>query len=510
MTLLTTLWLFVPFLRRKPILALFFLLYLLQLSYAIYEGFIRSYYLLDPVLYNDIFLFRAGTGYVLRSLGLSPALYGGAFLLIVGLIGLLWGLHRLLLGSSSDQLRRPTRWGILSLVSLALLSVVWLKDEAGWPETAVSSFSAKLSQNLALSREAAAAADRFAGDRLAPFYQLDNLDLDHKPNIHLIFIESYGSVLYKRPDLRLPYQMMLNLLAYRLDAAGWSAASARSDAPTWGGGSWIAYTSALTGLRLTSHLDYLILLNRYQQTPFPHLINILRQEGYHSYTLSTHSQPLNDIEWGRYKAFYGMDEWLRFPDLPYTGPLYGWGPGPPDQFALHYATDSLKGRGLEPYVLFYITQNSHYPWTPLPPLLADWRALNEAPAPEAAVTSELRPLYLAAILYELEMLADWIIQQGDENDLFILIGDHQPARVANYADGWDTPLHIISQDEGAIASLLDLGFQPGLDTHGVEPILQHSGLYSLLLRLLQQQNGRSPENLPEFRPEGVIIGDDSW
>ncbi len=496
--------------RRKPIFAFLFLLYLLQLSYATYEGFIRSYYLLDPILYNDFFLFRAGTGYVLRSLGLSPVLYGGGLLLIVGLIGLLWGLHRtLLISSSPDQLSRPTRWGVVGLASLALLSAFWFKAGAGWPETAVSSFSAKLSQNLALSLEAAAAAERFADGRLAPFYQLDDLNLDHKPNVHLIFIESYGSVLYKRPDLRLPYEMMLNLLDYRLSVADWSAASNRSVAPTWGGGSWIAYTSALTGLNLTSHLDYLLLLNRYEQTPFPHLINYLRGQGYHSYTLSTHSQPLNDIEWGRYKAFYGMDEWPRFPDLPYTGPLYGWGPAPPDQFALHYATDSLKGRGLEPYVFFYITQNSHYPWTPLPPLVQDWRALNDAPPPQAAATSELRPLYLEAILYQLEMLADWIIQQGDEDDLFILIGDHQPARVARYADGWDTPLHIISQDEGVIAALLDLGFRPGLDTYDVEPTLHHSGLHSLLLRLLQQQNGRSPENLPEFRPEGVIIEVDS-
>jgi hypothetical protein len=508
--LLIALWLFLPFVRRKLALALFFLLYLLQLIYAVYEAFIRSYYLLDPVLYNDIFLFRAGVGYVLRSLGVSPALYGGAFLLLVGLIGLLWGLHRLLLiGRSPDQLSRPTRWGVVGLALLALLSVSWFKDGAGWPETAVSSFTAKLSQNLDLSRQSAASAARFANDRLPSFYQLDDLELDHKPNVHLIFIESYGSILYKRPDLRLPYQMMLSLLEYRLGVAGWSAASSRSLSPTWGGGSWIAYTSALTGLQLTSHLDYLLLLNRYQQTPFPHLVNTLRDQGYHSYTLSTHSQPLNDIEWGRYKSFYGMDEWPRFTDLPYTGPLYGWGPAPPDQFALHYATDSLKGRGLEPYVFFYITQNSHYPWTPLPPLVADWRSLNEAPPPETAVTSELRPLYLAAILYQLEMLADWIIQQGDEGDLFVLIGDHQPARVANYGDGWDTPLHIISQDKAVVAALLDLGFQPGLGTYGLEPTLHHSGLYSLLLRLFLQQGGANPANLPEFQPEGVIIEVDS-
>lgn len=66
----------------------------------------------------------------------------------------------------------------------------------------------------------------------------------------LVFVESYGSVLYKRPDYALAYTALLDELQSALTADGWHTASALSEAPTWGGGSWMAYTSALFGLRI--------------------------------------------------------------------------------------------------------------------------------------------------------------------------------------------------------------------------------------------------------------------
>ena len=59
------------------------------------------------------------------------------------------------------------------------------------------------------------------------------------------------------------------------------------------------------------------MFNRYSNEPFPHLFNYLRNQGYRSYRLSANSDVLNDIEWQRYKNFYGVDEWLRFNDLQY-------------------------------------------------------------------------------------------------------------------------------------------------------------------------------------------------
>lgn len=509
--LLILLWMFFKPFQRRWFIYLAFSLYLVQFGYAIYEGFIRSYYLLDPVFYNDFFLFADGARFVLSSLSFSPLFYLGSGLLFLIIAGALFWLHKLLFESIQLKvLTKTTRTMLLGMVIFTLGPVVLLKGEVSLPETAVTSFTAKIAQNIQLSQAAKTEAARFDSQYLTQFYQFTQQDLVDKPNIYLIFLESYGSVLFKRLDFRLAYEKLLQELESQLDANNWSIASTRSNAPTWGGGSWISYTSVLSGLRLDSHAQYLAMFNRYSREPFPHLINYLRSQGYLSYRLSPNSNVLNDIEWHRYKIFYGVDEWLRFNDLQYRGPLFGWGPSPPDQYALNYAHEYINQVTDSPHVFFYITQNSHYPWTPLPEVAPEWQALNDAPSVEPPPTQRLplpimRDQYLASIQYELTMLVDFILKEADENDIFVVMGDHQPARVARYADGWDTPMHIISKNSGLIESYYEYGFVPGLNTRFVEPTIHHEGFYTLFMRVLLQQSGLDSGSLPAYRPDGFPL-----
>jgi phosphoglycerol transferase MdoB-like AlkP superfamily enzyme len=317
-------------------------------------------------------------------------------------------------------------------------------------------------------------------------------------------------VLYKRGDFLQSYVKLLGKLEENLANDNWVAASTRSSAPTWGGGSWISYTSALSGLRLDNHAQYLAMFNRYVREPFPHLTNYLRSQGYRSYRLSSNADTLNDIEWQRYKSFYGVDEWLRFPDLEYDGPLFGWGPSPPDQYALNFAHAHMNQTTESPHVFFFITQNSHYPWSPLPELAETWTDLNDAPPvppppaqrPQHAV---LRQQYLAAIEYEMTMVVDFIVREADENDIFVIVGDHQPARVARYEDGWDTPMHIISQNDVLVDAFANYGFVPGLITRSREPAIHHEGFYSLFMRIFLEQYGQNPEALPDYWPDGIPL-----
>ncbi len=496
-------------LRHRRFLFLTFVVYLVQLIYAVYEGFIRSYYLLEPVFYNDFFLFADGGSFLFHSMIFPPALYLAGGLLLAGLVGLLFWLNRwLFVDIPVERLTMTTRLALVGLGVVALVSVVMVKGEVGGLETAVTSTTAKISQNIQLSLTAKAEAGRFDSQNLAHYYQFT--DLREKPDIYLIFLESYGSVLYKRADFYQTYVKLLGELEEQLDRSGWAAASIRSTSPTWGGGSWISYTSTLSGLRLDSHAQYLAMFNRYVREPFPHLTNYLRSQGYRSYRLSSNSDVLNDIEWQRYKSFYGVDEWLRFPDLQYDGPLYGWGPSPPDQYALNYANESMNQSSDAPHVFFFITQNSHYPWTPLPEVAPVWQTLNDAPPAPPAPTQRqpvevMRQQYLASIQYELRMVTDFIVKEGDEDDIFIFIGDHQPARVARYADGWDTPVHIVSQNEKFVESFAEFGFVPGLFTRSRDPAIHHEGFYSLFMRVFLAQYGQEPTILPEYRPNGIPL-----
>jgi phosphoglycerol transferase MdoB-like AlkP superfamily enzyme len=496
-------------LRRRWFMFLAFALYLVQVSYAVYEGFIRSYYLLDPIFYNDFFLFADGGSFLLHSMSLPPIQYLAGGLLLASLLALLYGLNRLLfVDIPADRLTLTTRLALIGLGVAALVSMMQVDGKVGGLETAVTSTTAKISQNIQLSQVAKAEADRFDSQNLAHYYQFT--DLREKPDIYLIFLESYGSVLYKRADFFQTYVNLLEKLEDELDNSGWAVASTRSTSPTWGGGSWISYTSTLSGLRLDSHAQYLAMFNRYVREPFPHLTNYLRDQGYRSYRLSPNSDVLNDIEWQRYKSFYGVDEWLRFPDLNYNGPLFGWGPSPPDQYALNYAHAYMNQAFDTPHVFFFITQNSHYPWTPLPEVVPDWQTLNDAPPVPPPPTQRqpieiMRQQYLASIEYELKMVTDFIVEEADKNDIFVIVGDHQPARVARYADGWDTPMHIISKNETLIESFTEYGFVPGLLTRSRDPAIHHEGFYSLFMRVLLAQYGQEPTNLPEYRPDGIPL-----
>ncbi len=501
-----------PSLRRGWFVAAASILYLAQLLFAVYEGFVRSYYLLEPIVYNDFFLFADGFRFVLNSLSLSPWMYAGGGLLILLALAFLFGLNWLLLaGIPAGRLTKATRLGLAGLAVAVWGPLALRQGDLGGVETAVTSFTAKIARTSHLSHTAKLEADRFDNQQLAPFYQFTTTELNQKPDIYLIFLESYGSVLYKRTDFRQTYNHLLETLTEQLNQDHWAIASALSDAPTWGGGSWISYTSALSGLHLNSHAQYLAMFNRYNHgQPFPHLVNYLRGQGYRSYRLSANSDQLNDIEWQRYKNFYGVDEWLRFYDMQYDGPLFGWGPSPPDQYALNFAYEQMEQTADTPHVFFYITQNSHYPWTPLPDVVPDWQDWNSAPPVEPPPAQRLplavmRRQYLASIEYELTMLTNFITQKADENDIFIIIGDHQPARVARYSDGWDTPLHLISRNEQLIDFFHEQGFTSGLAVPSHKPTMRHEGLYSLFMRAFLQEYGRNPNNLPIYRPDGVPL-----
>ncbi len=488
---------------------LFVGLYSFLLTHSLYEGFIRSYYLLDPIWYNDYPLFRDGLLYVLTSLNLPPTLYLLGILTLLGGLALLILLIYGLVGQPMlGEIHHATRWGLLVLLVWPMAVLLHKQSEMYAPTTAVGSLTSKLSYNLHLSREAQLASQQFTRDRLTPFYEEGPADLAIKPNIYLIFIESYGSVLYQRDDFRANYVALLRRLDRQLDEEGWHVVSSRSNSPTWGGGSWLAYTSAMSGLPIDAHAQYLLLLNRYQNETLPNLPNYLRQQGYRSYSISGNSDLLNEIEWQRYQRFYGIDEWWQFDKLAYEGPLYGWGPALPDQYALGYMQAQMRAQS-DPHFFFYISQNSHYPWHPLPPVLGDWQEFPTLPQPpfetERVPHPVLRQRYWQAMAGQLQGTMTQVVAHGRANDLYIIIGDHQPARVANYNDGWDTPIHIITQDPALAEAFLPLGFQPGLDTKTItEPPLNHAGLYSLLTHVLLTQYGVEPATAPPYLPHGRV------
>jgi hypothetical protein len=505
-----TLWIFARPLQRGWVRSLFTTVYLLAFGYYVYEGISLFIYFSEPVFYSQSHLITAGLPFLLQGLNLSSVTYvaaGASFVAFVGLIYLL--AHMMTEETRVAQLSQGTRRAMLGICGLMLVLSFYSGGKLSSPEMVVSSLFTKLEQNLTESIHVYQKIYGYDDSVIFETYDYADKELEIKPNVYLIFIESYGSVLYKRKDWIKPYRALLAEVEAQLSADGWSMVSALSEAPIWGGGSWMSYTSALFGLHIDNDAEYLALLDTYQHKEYPDFGAYLRSQGYHYAWLTPISRELKEDKWQEYMRFYGMDQWVRFKDLNYVGPMVSWGPAPLDQYSLNFARELVEETSDKPILFYNLTQNSHYPWYELGELAGDWRDLNDPDYPQPNAPAELinhdakRQNYFNSIRYELKVLSDFIRSDAAENSIFVLVGDHQPPQVSRRDDSSDTPIHIISRDADFIESFLEYGFNAGMDVSVVEPVMRHEGLYSLLVRQLLQQYGKEGVDLPNYLPNGV-------
>lgn len=495
-------------LRHVALRALFVVSYLLVFFYYLYEGASLTFFSVEPVFYTQLRMATEGFSFFLQNARVTTAFVAGTLVVIAGGAALV---ARLALYVLPEQGPGPaTRVALVLFALLIAVQAVFRSDLLARPEMVFSSITAKLVRNIGESRRIYLDVQQIENSEVVPSEDFSQFDLVERPPIYIVFIESYGSVVYKRNDWRSLYRELTAGLEQELAGAGWHAASALSLAPTWGGGSWMSYTSALFGMRVSSDPQYYALLDKYEAGGYPDLGQFLKEQGYKYYRLTALSMGLPESQWERYASFYGVDRWLQYEDLKFVGPEYGWGPAPPDQYSLNFARETIRSETQEPYLFFTITQNSHYPWAPQPVLIESWKQLNvpglpPPPSSELIEHAERRENYWNAIEYQLEMLTDFIISEPDERAIFVLVGDHQPPRVSRREDGWDTPLHIIAKDAPFVASFREYGFTSGLAVWEPEPAFRHEGFLTMFVRQLLTAYGIGAE-LPYYLPEGVPVG----
>jgi hypothetical protein len=500
-------------LRRPLVGMLFTVLYMGILLYYVYESVIYAFYQSAPVFYSDYFLLAENIRFVFRNLNLPPQVWATVILGLLGMGLLVYALIRLLFNHRLlEGLSRSTRYGLAALALVLLMSAGFNGAESAQPDRVISSVIAKLVQNVQESLRLYYTTQYFGDDEARAFYSYSGLRLADKPDVYLIFVESYGSVLYRREDWAVVYQDLLAEVEAELSGDGWEMMSSMSAAPIWGGGSWLSYTSALFGVPVEAESVYQRLMEEDLAQPFPHLLRFARNQGYTTYRMTAISTPLTGSAAERLERFFDVDRWIHYADLEYTGTRYNWGAAPPDQYSLNKAQAIMDAEsGDAPRFFFTLTQSSHYPWMPTPPILEDWRDLNLLPDETVYVDLEEMPHdqrrrnYLNAIDYNLRVISDFIRRHGDEDSLFILIGDHQPPRVSRREDTLDTPIHIISRQPEISQALTQAGFVPGLTMDDLEPTMAHQGLYSLVVHLLARWNDLPTYRTPLFLPEGVPL-----
>lgn len=499
----------------------FGLTYILFLLYHIYYAGSLSIYGQHPYFKNDFVLIQEVLPIFLDQVsGGSASIYvfaAIAALLLVGLISFLYS--RFAKSLSSLEIRRPfwIFWSILGGFILVNGLLVSGKDYRKDYHTSVWTTSL-IHESMNLPNE-----EKF--DRLTklPIYDnYQNMKLAERPNIYLLFIESYGRAAATKKWVKQEYAEAIQGIGDTLDAAGWHSASAYSEAPILGGKSWLSFTTVMSGVKIENHVHFTELLDKYPD--YPHVFRFLKSQGYATYRMKTFSQQKASTEeaYAFQQRFFDFDTWLKHPDIPYSGYEYDFHGGIPDQYAMGYFQDEVANDTTKPMAMFFITMASHVPWFPPPPLVEDWRMLDSIKTdpynieiPDsltsrydrfmARITDKLTPRYVQTVLYDLRMVSQFIRQRADSNSIFIVLGDHQAPMVTYYGgDGLEVPVHIISQDTSFLQSLSSYGFNPGMEADTTLPApLRHEGIYSLFMRELLSHYGQDNQSIPVYLPEGI-------
>ncbi len=482
--------------------------YIIILVYQVYAESFEAIFNVEPFLYNDISSLKTGFEIVSD---------GKGFLVVVGLLLLaliIFGIYKFI--RYFLRIIKRTNFsktsGIFGLI-LVLLMLYSLFRYGGEQVSSMEfiNVSYELASNVIRSVHTEKEIRNIDLSELKKNYKYDKLNLKISPNIYFIFIESYGKIVYTNREIKESYLSNIANMDSKLAANDFYSASVLSESPVFGGTSWVSYGSVLYGINFLDSKTFDVLTSKKEMNDAVSLIKLLKNSGYKNYRLSS-IKPQNDMEipWDKYTKIYSVDQWIRFQDLNYNGKLYGFGPSPPDEYSLNFAYDYIKkdDKKGNPFTLFFISMNSHTPF--FAPVISknNWQELNQNPG-ELVQKSvfikkpELKD-YGNSINYQLNYITKFIVEKG-ENDLFILIGDHQPPVIAKSKDGFETPVHIIAKDSAFVNGFKKYGFNSGIKISNLENSVRHEGLYTIFLREFMRSYADSSEGLPNYLPEGINI-----
>ena len=284
-------------------------------------------------------------------------------------------------------------------------------------------------------------------------------------DVLVVFIESYGRTALDKPDYADHVRPLLKQGGADLAANGLYARSAYLTSPTYGGISWLAHGTLLSGLWINSQTRY----DRLVTSTRPSLNRLFQRAGWRTVAV----QPAHTMAWPQ-GAYFGYDRIYAAQDLGYKGQPFNW-ITMPDQYTLSAFQSLERKPGTRPPVMAEIALiSSHAPWTPLPRRV-DWNQVGDGAifnqqtrdgdTPEAVWknTGRIREQYRKSIEYALANIVSYAITYGDENLVILVLGDHQPAPfVTGESENHDVPVHLISRDPKVMEAVQDWRWTEGM------------------------------------------------
>ncbi|SCF10527.1 sulfatase-like hydrolase/transferase [Micromonospora chokoriensis] len=427
----------------------------------------------DPVL--DWALLDEGFAFVSESYG-RPVAIGVAITLAVVAVGLptvvtlsMRRLRRLVIWHRAGTRRVVAAlvvvWVVCAAFNVRVVEGVTVADTSATTLTNGHGFQVRLRLD---DRERFAALlqdDRFAatpGDQL--------LTALRGKNVVVAFVESYGRDAVEDPEFAPQVGAVLDGGTSSLGAAGFASQSGFLTSPTFGGGSWLAHDTLLSGLWVDNDQRHRTLLASDRLT----LNKAFQRASWQTVGV----MPAVSKPWPE-GSFFGYDRFYDARKLAYRGPKFSFGTMP-DQYTLaSWRRLELGNSGGDPTMTELALVSSHAPWTPVPALV-DWAALGNGAIFKGTAkesddkrrnTEQIRADYRRSIEYTLGALISYVQTYGDDDLVFIFLGDHQPAAVVTGDNASrDVPISIVTRDRAVLDRISGWGWQDGLKPGPQAPV----------------------------------------
>src|SRR5260370_14524318 len=177
-------------------------------------------------------------------------------------------------------------------------------------------------------------------------------------DVLLIFVESYGAVTFDRPEMASGLAASRRTFEADIIDSRRHVVSATVESPTFGGGSWLAHVSLLSGIEVRDPDTNALLMTERRDT----MVTAFHRGGFPTVALMPGLRP----NWPEGR-FYGFDDIYSADRLAYAGPEFGWF-AIPDQYSLE-RLEALEVRKTPraPLFVFFPTISTHFPFVPTPP-----------------------------------------------------------------------------------------------------------------------------------------------
>ncbi len=323
-------------------------------------------------------------------------------------------------------------------------------------------------------------------------------------HIHLCIVESYGTTVFTNQHHFNRIEAFYNRQETLLRQEGFSSFSHAYDSTAFGGTSWLADATILSGIeiRSQSHYDSVV------KGGTKNILHLLRKAGYHTILSAPGTKFMTD----EYTGFYDYDTYILYDDFEYHGPFFTFGKLP-DQYQLHFIYSRvIDHTSQQPRFVQYILCSSHVPWNFIPPYISSWSGFNEGRIfynhdnntwydNSWALGSELFEGYAHSIRYSLESVFGYARTHLDENDLLIVIGDHQPKfPVSEKGAGFGVPVHLIGKNRSILLPFQRFGYEEGLLPPRTEKL---SGLERFLVHFMTVAEGTFLQPRPTDAPLSI-------